>query len=301
MADPQGNLDGRELQYGRYDLKIEALQRAKARAVDPEALRHAEFDVMRELDVSIFVLADFLDPLGLSREDYRGLSQVARVAQGDALATNLARLAAQLSDGSQAGDSPAALLAADAIARGVKADAPPGPAAASVLLARARAHLAAGRIDAAHEMLGRATCGAAHQREVNALLGRCFQQRGNAVAAATAYQVSLLDLGRASGLERPFGLEMDYKGFRILQVGTRFCALPRWHDARIRLVEGRPTIVAHRLPRGFRRWLLRHAPHRLVEWARRHVLPYFLTSKLDRRVIEADDPMTLMRRIDVAD
>lgn len=300
MADAPHDIGGRELRYGRYDLKIEALRRAEAPTVNPDGLYRAEFDAMRELDVSTFVLTDFLKPLGLSRQDYRGFSQVDRVTQGDALATSLARLAAQLSDGSHADDAPATLLAMDAIARGLKVDAQTAKsAAAAVLLGNARAHFAAGRLDSAYEDLSKAIGGNAHQREVNALLGRYFQRRGDMAAAAAAYQASLLNLGPASGLNRPFGLAMDYKGYRILQVGSRFCAVPRWRDARVQLVDGKPTVIAHRLPRGLRRWLLRHAPRVAIDWARRHVLPHFLTAKLDRRAIEADDLMAIMRRIDV--
>jgi hypothetical protein len=299
MPEMQPNLSGRELQFGRYDLKIEALRGANAYAVNPEGLYRTEFDVARQLDVSAFVLAEFIKPLGLARAEYCGFSLVEPLMHDGALASSLALLAAQLSDGSHSDDSPVMLLKVDAIARQTDHPDDKGVESTTVLLARAKSQLRAGRLEPAYENLSKAIRSSTHLREVNSLLGTYFRRSGNMIAAASAHHASLLNLGPASGLNRPFGLEMDYKGFRILQVGPRFCALPRWRDARVHLIDGRPTVVAHRLPQGLRRWLLRRAPRGLVEWARQHFLRYFLTSKLDRRVIEADDLVAIMRRIDV--
>jgi len=280
---------------GRYDLAVAAFQRAGAHTTEARTL---EFRALREVDISRHLIDRLLRRVGMPAARYKGFAAIEPPLDGAAVSGRLAALA----NDTAAGDLSRRLLEADGLVRGAPGMAvrPPDDHATNLDLraARARHALRSGDSRAALAQLAGAVPNDAPSADAQAILGRGLWQTGDAVAAANAFNLSLLYL-EGTNHQGQLRFQTAYKEFRIVYHQGQFYAIPDWRDPIVYDSDGEAKVVVHRLPRWLRYGMRRYVPSRLLDFMKQamSMVAFRGEVRLDQQM-HAPDLITLLNTVD---
>src|SRR5262245_45268094 len=257
--------------------RVDWASRSSARASCADAARR-EFEALRELDMSGYLIRRLLSRMGAGFESYRGFGAIEHSMKS--VGTKLDELAH---------DDPE-LLATRSIDRLVrKEDAAPqvGPGALrpgssrgmDLAVALARRDVEHGDFSAARRGLEETARGAQLSAEAEALLAQVMWRTGDRHAALEHASLSLLKLVDRSGPD--YGvLFATYHGRRLVQHNGDFYAVRAVQDSYVEQADDQVRLVQHRSPSWLRQWLRRHLPRSMSQWLRRIAAQIFLVREM---------------------
>lgn len=282
---------------GRYDLAVAAFRRAGMRPDSAPEARRREFQALREVDVSRYLISRLLRRISMRSSAYKGFDAIEPPLDATTVARRLDTLAADLA---VSADRLGSLRTADLLARddGGSSNRSDSPVDLSVRIAMARRDLRRGRPSNALEHIEQAGGSDVPSAAGKAILGRALWQLGNGHVAASAFNLSLLYL---IGTETQGSLRFQaaYKDYRIVFYRGQFYAIPAWQDPMLEEADGEARVVAHRLPRWVRDWVRNHIPAYAFAVLRRIFAGAPLRSELRlEEMVHSSDLLSVMRAVD---
>ncbi|MCC7047740.1 MAG: hypothetical protein IT562_13585 [Alphaproteobacteria bacterium] len=287
---------------GRHDLAAAAFRRAGMRAESADEARRREFQALREVDISRYLIGRLLRRIRMRSSAYKGFDAIEPPLDSATVAHRLDDLAGDLA---AADDRLGSLRTADLLARdtngrlGIAGG--EAPVDLSVRIAMARRDLRRGRPSSALEHIEQAGGSDVPSAAGKAILGRALWQLGNGHVAANAFNLSLLYL---IGTETQGALRFQaaYKDYRIVFYRGQFYAIPAWPDPMLEETNGEARVVAHRLPRWVRDWIRHRVPAAVFAVLHRIFAGAPLRSELRlEEMLHSSDLLSVMRAVDDID
>jgi hypothetical protein len=226
-----------------------------------------EFETLREIDISHYLIRGFLSRMAFGVSSYRGfraieLSMTSVGTTLDELARADAELLATRSIDRLARDEDAAPQASSGM---------PGPGDSrgmELAVALARRDAEHGDVSAARRRLEETAQGGQLSAEAEALLVQLMWRSGERRAALEHANLSLLKLVDRSGSDYAV-LFATYHGRRLVRHNGEFHAVRAAPDSYVEQTDGQVRLVQHRAPSWLRQWLRRRLPRLIGNWLRR--------------------------------
>ena len=297
MIDPDIAVGQAARKLGRYDQAVEAFARAARRDDPPPLAARLEFEALREVDISRYLVGRLLRGLGRPTTDFHGFDAIEPALSAQAVAARLDACAAADAWHDGEGQGPRQLRAIDRLARGEAVSATDNTS--TVQLALAQRAWRRGRPAEVQHCLAAADSSCEPSANAQTLRGHILCQQGHGEEAMSAFNLALLylyDRGATQGAK----LQVRYRGYLIVHYRAEFYAVPSELDPMLDESVEDARLLAHRVPRRLRVWLRRHLPDWLLQLLRRTVSRTMLLAepRVDR-LQHSPDLMKVLHAIDV--